>query len=156
MLVSHQHKFIYTKTVKTAGSSVESYFEPYCISAEEYSQRRPGELHESAQGIIGYGPDRPADAKWYNHMPALAIKRQLGDEIWNNYFKFCVIRNPFDKAVSAYYFFKDRESNRAKIEERRPLLRKIQSKLMPKSQRDDPRRLFESWVLDGGMIWDRD
>jgi hypothetical protein len=63
MLVSHQRKFIYTKTVKTAGSSVESYFEPYCISPEEYPLHRPGELHESEQGIIGYGPDRPSDAK---------------------------------------------------------------------------------------------
>jgi hypothetical protein len=42
MLVSHQRKFIYTKTVKTAGSSVESYFEPYCISPEEYPLHWPG------------------------------------------------------------------------------------------------------------------
>jgi hypothetical protein len=31
MLVSHLKKFIFTKTKKTAGTSVESVFEPYCM-----------------------------------------------------------------------------------------------------------------------------
>ena len=31
MLISHRKQFIYTKTAKTAGTSVESYFEKYCM-----------------------------------------------------------------------------------------------------------------------------
>ena len=31
MLISHRKKFIFTKTKKTAGTSVESVFETYCI-----------------------------------------------------------------------------------------------------------------------------
>jgi hypothetical protein len=89
-------------------------------------------------------------------MPTLAIKRQLGDEIWSNYFKFCVIRNPFDKAVSAYYFFKDCEGNRSRIKDRQPLFRRIQSKFISSSKRDSPQYLFEDWILDGGMFRDRD
>jgi hypothetical protein len=31
MLISHPHRFIYTKTMKTAGTSVEIYFEAACL-----------------------------------------------------------------------------------------------------------------------------
>ncbi len=31
MLVSHRHQFIYTKTHKTASTSVEAYFERFCF-----------------------------------------------------------------------------------------------------------------------------
>lgn len=37
-------------------------------------------------------------------MPASLVKKLVGTEIWNNYFKICVIRNPFDKIVSFWWF----------------------------------------------------
>ena len=105
MLVSHRYKFIYTKTVKTAGTSVESFFEPYCMKEDEWSLSHSRNEYISEAGIIGYrGKDIPDNCTWYNHMPAVKIKTLLGDDIWNSYFKFCVIRNPFSKAVSHYYF----------------------------------------------------
>ena len=51
MLVSHRYKFIYTKTRKTAGSSVESYFEPFCMPHGEWTQRHLGEEYVSDVGI---------------------------------------------------------------------------------------------------------
>jgi hypothetical protein len=36
-------------------------------------------------------------------MPAALVKKQLGDEIWNDYKKFCVVRNPYDKTVSLWW-----------------------------------------------------
>ena len=105
MLVSHRYKFIYTKTVKTAGTSVESFFEPYCMKEGEWSFSHARNEYISEAGIIGYrGNNIPDNCVWYNHMPAVKIKTLLGDDIWNSYFKFCVIRNPFSKAVSHYYF----------------------------------------------------
>lgn len=137
MLVSHGYRFIYTKTRKTAGTSVESYFEPFCMRDGEWSQRHFREEREeyvSPAGIIGYrstwserrararhrglvGPrDRTGLSRiqtveagaacWWNHMPAWLIREQLGDEIWKGYSKFCVIRHPFEKAISAYYHSK--------------------------------------------------
>ena len=49
MLVSHARKFIYTKTLKTAGTSVEVFLEPYC--------RPPGEVaeHHTGQSVTDYG-----------------------------------------------------------------------------------------------------
>jgi len=105
MLVSHRYKFIYTKTVKTAGTSVESYFEPYCMKEGEWSFAHSRDEYTSETGIIGYrGNQIPDDCVYYNHMPAQKIKNLLGEDIWNSYFKFCVVRNPFSKAASYYYF----------------------------------------------------
>src|SRR4029453_8467383 len=108
MLVSHRHRFIYTKTMKTAGTSVEVYFEPYCMPAGtwQFSHHRSQQISDA--GIIGFrGPrqHRP-EVKWWNHMPAATIRERVGPEVWDGYFKFCVIRNPFDKAISVFHFAK--------------------------------------------------
>jgi hypothetical protein len=108
MLVSHRKQFIYTKTIKTAGTSVESYFEPYCMKEGAWSFTRGRFEHISDSGIIGCRTGDPLTIQactWWNHMPAATIKALIGESIWNSYFKFCVIRNPFDKAISAYHFF---------------------------------------------------
>lgn len=105
MLVSHRFKFIYTKTAKTGGTSVEAYFERFCMHDGEWEPRHAREPYESEAGIIGYrGPGTGEKRKWWNHMPAWLIKERLGDEIWNSYFKFCVIRNPYDRCISAFEF----------------------------------------------------
>lgn len=108
MLVSHSYKFIYTKTRKTAGSSVESYFEPFCMPDGEWSQRHFRPEYVSDTGIIGVRGKAAGggEACWWNHMPAGLIRRHLGEHTWRSYFKFCVIRNPFEKAISAFYYEK--------------------------------------------------
>jgi hypothetical protein len=89
VLISHRYRFIYTKTVKTAGTSVESYFERFCMPEGEWAYSHAREEYESPSGIIGYrGPEEPPKSKWYNHMPAELIRQQIGTEIWNSYFKF--------------------------------------------------------------------
>ena len=44
--------------------------------------------------------------EFYNHAPAQFIRTHVSDRLWQNYFKFCFERNPFDKAISLYYFRK--------------------------------------------------
>ncbi len=104
MLISHRKKFIYTKTAKTAGTSVESYFEKYCMPEGEWEFAHHRDQHVCNEGIIGArGPDA-AGQEWFNHMPASDIRNKISSEIWDSYFKFCVIRNPFDMLVSWFYF----------------------------------------------------
>src|SRR5438034_9985645 len=99
MLVSHRKQFIYTKTIKTGGTSVEAYFEPYCFPDREYEFLHARPQYASETGIVGFrGLKRPDDGiEWYNHMPAAEIKARLGEDVWNRYVKFCVVRDPFDK-----------------------------------------------------------
>ncbi|WP_158971873.1 sulfotransferase family protein [Chachezhania sediminis] len=109
MLVSHTHRFIYFKTVKTAGTSVEMALQRYCLPpdmAEDTVQALKEAAMETETGIVGKrGPSRPGVDHWFNHMPAQRIRRQLDDPaIWNGYLKFCNIRNPWDKVVSWFHF----------------------------------------------------
>jgi hypothetical protein len=170
MLVSHGYRFIYTKTRKTAGTSVESYFEPFCMRDGECSQRHFREEYVSPAGIIGYrstwserrtrarhrGLVDPRDrtglsriqtveagaACWWNHMPAWLIREQLGDETWKGYFKFCVIRHPFEKAISAYYHSKRLTTAR-------------RGGRLELWNEDDPQR-FEAWLERSPPPADRD
>lgn len=43
-------------------------------------------------------------AKFRNHMGASEVLQLLGSKQFNKYFKFCVIRDPFDLLVSRFYF----------------------------------------------------
>jgi len=39
-------------------------------------------------------------------MRAKKIKNKISQDLWENYFKFCFERNPFDKVVSKYFWVK--------------------------------------------------
>ncbi len=126
MLVSHRYRFIFLKTNKTAGTSVEKYFEPYCMAQDEpnHQSRDASEAYVSESGIIGSRGGRSGYKRfrnlmtimsgqkspnlWWNHMPASAIVESFGDSLWRKYFRFTTIRNPYEKAVSAYFFQKRR------------------------------------------------
>jgi hypothetical protein len=103
LLVSHRKKFIYLKTKKTAGTSVESFFEPYCMPEGQWQQLHYRDEYISESGIIGYRGQARPDRTYYNHLSAAALRSLVGDAVWSDYFKFTVIRNPFDKMVSAFY-----------------------------------------------------
>jgi len=106
MLISHRKRFIYTKTGRSASTSVEVYFQPYCYldgQCPEITHGTP--QYEGDDGIVGFrGKVNPGDnIKWWGHMPAEKIYSYIGPEIWNSYFKFCTIRNPFDKVLSHFH-----------------------------------------------------
>jgi len=103
MLISHPSRFIYLKTRKTGGTSVEIYFERYCVDPTPCVQ----EIHNRAAAVSEWGivgSRGSVDETWFNHMPASRIRELIGNEIWGTYYKFCVVRNPFDKVVSQFWF----------------------------------------------------
>ena len=101
MIISHRHKFIFVKTRKTAGSSIEKYLIDYLgendICTGSKMDNTPKMNTSERSGHLGW-----------EH-----ISRNFKNE-WKNYFKFAVERNPWDKMVSAYYFFK--KTNPKKVE----------------------------------------
>lgn len=156
MLVSHRKKFIFTKTHKTAGTSVEAYYETYCMPEGDWTLSHQRDEHISKAGIIGarkVKSKRDKDCKYFNHMSASQIKGLIGDEIWNDYFKFTVIRNPFSKMVSGWYHFQKplmtkRHTLKALIKQ--PW--KLYYLLSGKRDAID----FQEWVSNGDRIIDRD
>lgn len=122
MIVSDKYKFIFIKTKKTAGSSLETYLSGLCDDNDILTPVMPKvEGHKAAnfkgsiktlnpiiknnRGInkIIYLRKYLNGNVFYNHMPATQIKELVGKYRWNNYFKFCVERNPWDKVVSHYH-----------------------------------------------------
>lgn len=103
VLVSHDHRFIYTKTVKTASTSVELFLEPL-VTGEVGAQERT-ETIENRRGVVGYRGGDPAGQEWFNHMSLESVASKVGAEDFRSYFKFCCVRDPFDKLLSAFFFF---------------------------------------------------
>lgn len=138
MLVSHLHQFIYTKTIKTAGTSVESYFERFCMPDGEWRESHVRDEYVSSAGIVGLrGPLVPEGCLWWNHMPAALIRERLGEKIWASYFKFCVVRNPYEKVLSFFYF--ERHGGRVAAQ-----------------PGETDTEQFEHWLESAGVVVDRD
>ena len=122
MIISHKYKFIFLKTRKTAGTSIEIALSQFCgaddiigtLSDEENSLRLdsgfPGQqnfklpLHSYRYADLKRLFLKCKPMKYSNHKKANFIRQNAGEEIWNTYFKFCFERNPFDKAISRYYW----------------------------------------------------
>ncbi|WP_121631366.1 sulfotransferase family 2 domain-containing protein [Tropicibacter alexandrii] len=112
-LVSHDHRFIFLKTRKTAGTSVEMYLQPFCTPpgtpVEEW-----GEAIISDHGIVGQrlgrtgrsAPPPPGAVRdtWYSHHAAEDLKAQLPPKVWRRYEKITVVRNPFAKVLSGFFW----------------------------------------------------
>lgn len=105
MLISHRCKFIYMKTKKTAGTSVEMAFEPFCRENLDDPVKHMTDTIICDQGVVGarLGGDS-GPMRYFNHMSARAIKRRVGEPVWSDYLKFCAIRNPWDKVVSMFHY----------------------------------------------------
>lgn len=106
VLICHNHSFIFLKTRKTAGTSIEMHLEPLCAPANhvvtEATHAKVCDL-----GIVGrrrIPPDQYTadDMLWYNHMPARQVAKQLGQDVFARYTKVISVRNPFDRMLSAF------------------------------------------------------
>lgn len=112
-LISHDHKFIFLKTRKTAGTSAEMYLQPFC-TAPGHPVEEWCEAIVSRHGIVGQrlgveGRKRPAPDpelrdQWYSHHKAEDLKKKLPWHVWLRYEKITVVRNPFRKVLSTYFW----------------------------------------------------
>ncbi|MEM9238157.1 MAG: hypothetical protein AAGB14_15405, partial [Verrucomicrobiota bacterium] len=133
MVISHQHRFIFIKTAKTAGTSIEAFLSPHCGPDDVFTTTRPPvEGHEPRNWQQAFFPlkeffsftypiDRKVFAerrfltpkrtfddmrkrrKFHEHIPTRIVKLRIDPEIWNSYHKFAVERNPWDKTLSHYH-----------------------------------------------------
>jgi len=144
MIVSHKHRFIFIKTRKTAGTSIEvalsqiagddAIVTPIDPPEPQHAPRNYRNHHAAWSELLrwalanprgrtrsllrivrGAGFERRYD--YYNHMPAWLIRAQVGHDTWDAYFKFCFERNPWDKALSLYSWLARDSPNAPSFEE---------------------------------------
>ena len=112
MLISHSNKFIYIKTKKTAGSTIESVIvdnffdhdQDICTGSKIDGTPR-----------VNIGAKKPGEPD--GHKPWHMVKNYVTNEQWNSYFKFTVERNPWDKVVSEFYWKQSTDADLAMKED---------------------------------------
>ena len=158
MLISHRKQFIFTKTVKTAGTSVESYFEKYCMLKGEWQESHWRDEYVSEAGIIGYRGRNQNGLTWYNHMPAKRIRELVNQDVWDRYFKFTVIRNPFDKLISGFFMLDGAKKRHTCAQRLKAFSKRLRRGDHPIDRAKGKTTIdrFRRWVQNGGKILDRD
>ncbi len=126
MIISHKHKFIFLRTQKTAGTSVASALRALCgphdivtpeSEEEELNAAIPAQHYEYDPKILSrdwlywvWVRRKTSSEKrnYYTHIPAWRVRLRVGENVWNDYFKFCFERNPWDREVSLFYYRRGR------------------------------------------------
>lgn len=134
MVISHKHKFIFIKTSKTAGSSIEVYLSKECgledvltpiiPSSDEHEPRNYQGFFNPFRDFFTFksGLDKSIFGdfldrrKFYNHIPAKKVRARVLPSIWSEYFKFAVERNPYDKVYSLYCMLNYRMEGRLSVD----------------------------------------
>jgi hypothetical protein len=134
MIISFAHRFIFVKTRKTAGTSVEVALTPFCGPQDILAPLAPhDEALRTVEGVIqarnyakndsaaerAYGQAvRAADTELalrlfksfgaggfvFSHAPLRLARRFVAPEFWQQAYKFTIERHPYEKAVSTAYF----------------------------------------------------
>jgi hypothetical protein len=120
VILSHRHKFIFLKTSKTAGTSLELALAKFCGAEDIITPVSPPD--EELRKTLGFPGPQNYERKWtsyglrdwsktmtrmqaqrfYNHIPARELRRIVDRAVWDGYYKFCFERNPWDRVLSQF------------------------------------------------------
>jgi hypothetical protein len=104
LICSHAHRFVFVKTRKTAGTSLEIALSRHCGPDDIVTRISPAD-EELRAAVGGVPPQNDATTpSSYAHMGARRVIKVIGHETWDDYFTFAVERNPFDVVASSWRY----------------------------------------------------
>ncbi|REJ91712.1 MAG: hypothetical protein DWQ34_14220 [Planctomycetota bacterium] len=110
MIVSHKHKFIFLRTEKTAGSSLQLALAGLCGPDDMVTGTAPYKHQNqwprwTTMMPAGMAPMRrrfPRHFGFHQHASISQVRDYFGDDVYRSYFKFTIERNPWDRQLSLY------------------------------------------------------
>jgi hypothetical protein len=116
LILSFRHRFLFLKTKKSAGTSLEIALSAICgpediitvISEEDQAARRafgfPGPQNHIIRDIRNAKGGVPRELKFFNHMSYGDVRIRLPQVNLDDFFIFAVERDPVDRMMSLYHF----------------------------------------------------
>lgn len=162
MIISHAHQFIFLKTKKCAGTSIELALSQICgpddvitrVSPEDENARvGRGPQHElipaqyrvpswRMRRLLGRSPARSGTV-YFNHMTAAALRRAMDPDLFDTYRKVTVVRNPWDQEVSLYYWLTRHKRRRPSFDQ-----------FVQSPRRRSERKNFDIYSIEGRIVAD--
>ncbi|MEQ9303870.1 MAG: sulfotransferase family 2 domain-containing protein [Marinoscillum sp.] len=98
MLISHSHRFIFIHVYKNAGSSIK-----HALADYNYKTYGSTGWVDKWRFVLGLYP-KHFSQDYPGHVKSVELKEKMDNEVFSTYFKFAVVRNPFDWQVSLYNY----------------------------------------------------
>jgi hypothetical protein len=95
VMLSTKHRFLFVHIPKTGGNSVQSVLQPF--SDDSIVRAAP------YQDGVNRFEVRSTHYRTSKHSTIADYRREYGDEMLSGLFKFCCVRNPWERALSDYF-----------------------------------------------------
>lgn len=100
MLISASKKFIFIHVYKTAGTSIQKSLQDYCLPPKLITHPIKRLKYEANHFSV------PKSDNFRGHISASELRKRLPSSVFENFFKFAFVRNPWDWQVSLYHYAK--------------------------------------------------